>query len=114
MADFFAFLSQPECRPNGHQGPATCRSPRRPTTHLKTSGFYDKNPGTDVCGQADGPQTTDKSRGIRLGNFLQIRDIIDEELEVIWAGKKTAQQGLDDAVARGNEQIQRFPRTAKE
>jgi sn-glycerol 3-phosphate transport system substrate-binding protein len=34
-------------------------------------------------------KTTDKSRGIRLGNFVQIRTIIDEELEQVWAGKKT-------------------------
>jgi sn-glycerol 3-phosphate transport system substrate-binding protein len=59
-------------------------------------------------------KTTDKSRGIRLGNFLQIRDIIDEELEGVWSGKKTAKEALDTAVARGNEQIQKFARTAKE
>ena len=44
-------------------------------------------------------KTTDKSRGIRLGNFVQIRDIIDEELEGVWSGKKTAKEGLDAAVA---------------
>ena len=53
-------------------------------------------------------KTTDKSRGIRLGNFVQIRAIIDEELEQVWAGKKTAKEALDDAVKRGNEQLDRF------
>jgi hypothetical protein len=38
-------------------------------------------------------KTTDKSRGIRLGNFVQIRTIIDEELEQVWAGKKSAKEG---------------------
>jgi hypothetical protein len=37
-------------------------------------------------------KTTDKSRGIRLGNFVQIRTIIDEEMEQVWAGKKTAKE----------------------
>jgi sn-glycerol 3-phosphate transport system substrate-binding protein len=55
-------------------------------------------------------KTTDKSRGIRLGNFVQIRTIIDEEMEQVWAGKKSAKQGLDDAVRRGNEQLERFQR----
>ena len=50
-------------------------------------------------------KTTDNSRGIRLGNFVQIRDIIDEELEDVWAGKKTAKEALDEAVKRGNEQL---------
>ena len=53
-------------------------------------------------------KTTDKSRGIRLGNFVQIRTINDEELEQVWAGKKTAQEALDAAVKRGNEQLERF------
>jgi len=53
-------------------------------------------------------KTTDKSRGIRLGNFLQIRTIIDEELEQVWAGKASAKQALDKAVARGNEQLEKF------
>ena len=48
-------------------------------------------------------KTTDKSRGIRLGNFVQIRAIVDEELEQVWAGKKGAKEPwtLDK---RGNEQ----------
>jgi sn-glycerol 3-phosphate transport system substrate-binding protein len=53
-------------------------------------------------------KTTDKSRGIRLGNFLQIRSIIDEELEQVWAGKANAKEALDKAVKRGNEQLEKF------
>jgi sn-glycerol 3-phosphate transport system substrate-binding protein len=78
----------------------------------KKSGFYEKNPGTDVSVKQMIVKTTDKSRGIRLGNFVQIRDIIDEELENVWGGKKTAKEGLHAAVARGNEQIAKFAKTA--
>ena len=59
-------------------------------------------------------KTTDKSRGIRLGNFVQIRDVIDEELENVWSGKKDAKAALDSAVARSNDLVTRFARTAKE
>jgi sn-glycerol 3-phosphate transport system substrate-binding protein len=52
------------------------------------SGFYKKNPGTDVSVTQMIRKTTDKSRGVRLGNFVQIRTIIDEELEGVWSGKK--------------------------
>ncbi|HNJ46293.1 MAG TPA: sn-glycerol-3-phosphate ABC transporter substrate-binding protein, partial [Ottowia sp.] len=48
------------------------------------------------------------SRGIRLGNFVQIRTIVDEETEQIWAGKRSAKEALDAAVKRGNEQLARF------
>ncbi|MEO5701996.1 MAG: sn-glycerol-3-phosphate ABC transporter substrate-binding protein, partial [Casimicrobiaceae bacterium] len=71
-------------------------------------------PGTDVSVKQMIVKTTDKSRGIRLGNFVQLRDIIDEELENVWSGKKDAKAALDAAVQRGNEQIERFARTAKE
>jgi len=80
----------------------------------KKSGFYDKNPGTDVAVQQMIVKTTDKSRGIRLGNFVQIRDIIDEELESVWSGKKDAKAALDEAVKRSNEQVDKFAKTAKE
>ena len=58
-------------------------------------------------------KTTDKSRGIRLGNHNQIRTIIDEETEQIWTGRKSAQEALADAVKRGNEQLERFQKANK-
>ena len=72
------------------------------------STFYKENPGTDVSVTQMIRKTTEKSRGIRLGNFVQIRTINDEELEQVWAGKKTAKEALDTAVKRGNEQLERF------
>ena len=47
------------------------------------------------------------------GNFLQARGIIYEELEAIWAGDKTAQQGLDSAVARGNDLLRKFEKSVQ-
>jgi len=51
--------------------------------------------------------------GLRLGSFDQIRGIIDEELEGVWAGSKSAQEALDLAASRGNELLRRFERSAK-
>ena len=77
------------------------------------SGFYKKNPGTDVGPNQMIRKVTDKSRGIRLGNYVQIRDIEDEELEQVWAGKKSAKEALDSIVKRGNEQLERFEKANK-
>jgi sn-glycerol 3-phosphate transport system substrate-binding protein len=114
VARFFAFLSQPGLQAEWHQATGYLPITLAAFEVTAKSGFYDKNPGTDVSVKQMVVKTTDKSRGIRIGNFVQIRDIIDEELEAIWAGKKTPKEGLDAAVARGNEQIERFARTAKE
>ena len=77
------------------------------------SGYYKENPGTDVAPAQMIRKTTDKSRGIRLGNYVQIRTIEDEELEQVWGGKKTAKEALDSMVMRGNELLERFEKANK-
>jgi sn-glycerol 3-phosphate transport system substrate-binding protein len=113
VAQFFAFLSRPEEAAKSHQ--RTGYLPLTTASYQMTekSGFYKANPGTDVSVEQMIRKTTDKSRGIRLGNFVQIRTIIDEEMEQVWAGKKSAKEGLDAAVKRGNEQLERFQKANK-
>ena len=113
VGQFFAFLSKAEVAAKSHQ-----RTGYLPVTIASyeltdKSGFYKDNPGTDVSVTQMIRKVTDKSRGIRLGNFAQIRTINDEELEQVWAGKKTAKEGLDAAVKRGNEQLERFEKANK-
>ena len=113
VAQFFAHLSKPAEAAKSHQRtgylPVTLESFKL----TDTSGFYKQNPGTDVSVTQMIRKTTDKSRGIRLGNFVQIRTINDEELEQVWAGKKSAKEALDTAVKRGNEQLERFQKANK-
>jgi len=56
---------------------------------------------------------TPNSQGLRLGNFVQVRDVIEGEMENIFAGKKPVKQGLDDAVARSNALLKEFAATNK-
>jgi sn-glycerol 3-phosphate transport system substrate-binding protein len=44
----------------------------------------------------------------------QVRDVIEEEMENMLAGKQDAKTALDNAVKRGDELLVRFERTAKE
>ena len=55
---------------------------------------------------------TANSKGLRLGSFDQIRGIIDEELEGIWSGDKSAQEAMDSAAERGNQLLRRFERAS--
>ena len=57
-------------------------------------------------------EPTENSRGLRLGNMVQMRDMWCEEMEAALAGKKSPQQALDDAVSRGNATLRQFERTA--
>jgi len=38
---------------------------------------------------------------------------MNEELEMLWQGKKTAKQALDEAVSRGNEILRQFEKRSK-
>ena len=113
VGQFFAYLSKPEVASESHK-----RTGYLPVTIAsyeltEKSGFYKQNPGTDVAVTQMIRKTTEKSRGIRLGNFVQIRTIVDEEMEHVWAGKKAPKEALDIAVKRGNEQLERFAKTNK-
>ena len=108
VGQFYAFLSQPAEAAKSHQRTGYLPLTKASYEMTNKSNFYKENPGTDVSVTQMIRKTTDKSRGIRLGNFVQIRAINDEELEQVWAGKKSAKEALDTAVKRGNEQLERF------
>lgn len=112
VARFLAFLSQPDNQIEWHEGTGYVPITTTAFHAVEASGFYRQNPGFDVAVREllNKPPTAN-SKGLRLGNFLQIRNVIDEELEAVWSGQKTAQQGLDSAVARGNEILEKFQKT---
>ncbi|MGZ5573309.1 MAG: sn-glycerol-3-phosphate ABC transporter substrate-binding protein UgpB [Usitatibacter sp.] len=111
IAKFFTFLSSPEIQAEWHQATGYVPITKAAYDLTKSQGFYDKNPGTDIAiEQLLLRNPTKASKGVRLGNFVQIRTINDEELEAVWSGKKTAKQALDAAVTRGNEELRKFER----
>ncbi len=113
VAQFFDYLSQPEVAAKSHQRTGYLPVTKASFELTDKSGFYKKNPGTDVSVTQMIRKTTEKSRGVRLGNFVQIRTIIDEELEGVWSGKKQPKEALDMAISRGNEQLERFQKANK-
>jgi sn-glycerol 3-phosphate transport system substrate-binding protein len=113
VAEFFEFIARPEIGAKTHQATGYLPVTKAAFELTEKSGFYKSNPGTDVGPTQMIRKVTDKSRGIRLGNFVQIRDICDEELEQVWAGKKGAKEALDSIVSRGNEQLERFEKANK-
>ena len=113
VAAFFNYLSSTEVQAASHQRTGYLPITTAAFKLTEASGFYKKNPGTDVAPSQMIRKVTDKSRGIRLGSFVQIRTINDEELEQVWAGKKTPKEGLDSAVKRGNELLEKFQKANK-
>jgi sn-glycerol 3-phosphate transport system substrate-binding protein len=108
VAKFFSFLSSPEVQSASHKRTGYIPITTAAYQLTEKSGFYKENPGTDVAVNQMIRKVTDKSRGIRLGNYVQIRAIEDEELERVWTGEKTAKEALDSIVSRGNKLLVRF------
>ncbi len=109
VADFFSYLSSPEVQADWHQDTGYVPITTAAYELSRSMGFYEENPGTDVAiRQLSLNQPTPNSRGLRFGNFVQIRDIINEELEAVWAGGQSAEEALDAVVERGNALLRRF------
>jgi sn-glycerol 3-phosphate transport system substrate-binding protein len=114
IAKFFTFLASPEIQSDWHQKTGYVPITLAAYDLTKTQGFYEKNPGTDIAiKELTNKPPTANSKGVRFGNFVQIRNIVDEEFETVWSGQKTAKQALDDAVRRSNEQVEKFEKANK-
>jgi sn-glycerol 3-phosphate transport system substrate-binding protein len=111
VAKFFAFLSRPEVQASWHQNTGYLPITRAAFDLTRAQGFYDRNPGTAISiEQITLKMPTENSKGLRLGSFVLIRDVIDDELEQAFSGKKSAQAALDSAVERGNRLLRQFER----
>jgi len=109
VAKFLAFLSKPEIQMEWHVKTGYVPITMAAYEMTRKSGFYDKNPGADLAVQQLTLHTpTANSKGLRFGNFVQGREVIEEEMESVFAGKKDAQTAMNDAVKRGNEILRRF------
>lgn len=111
VAKFFGFLSKPEVQAAWHQNTGYLPVTRAAFDLTRAQGFYDRDPGAAISiEQITLKPPTENSRGIRLGSFVLIRDVIDDELEQAFSGKKSAQAALDAAVERGNRLLRQFER----
>lgn len=108
MARFLNFLSQREVLAEWHQQTGYLPISEAAYELSRKQGLYERNPGIDAPLRAmtTRPQTAN-SKGIRLRNFVQIRAIIDEELEAVWSQSKSPKRVLEDVVRRSNPLLRR-------
>ncbi|WP_108258268.1 extracellular solute-binding protein [Mangrovicoccus ximenensis] len=77
-------------------------SPEAASLEFATAGV-----GVDSLNQPGNPD----SRGIRLGFYVQFRDIFMEETQKAFTGGQSMQAALDNAAACGNALLRRFEQT---
>ncbi|HLV28840.1 MAG TPA: sn-glycerol-3-phosphate ABC transporter substrate-binding protein UgpB [Burkholderiaceae bacterium] len=113
ITKFFKYISSPEKAAEWHQATGYVPVTKAGYEVTKASGFYEKNPGTEVAVTQLNADTTENSRGLRLGFLPQIREIEDGEAERIFAGEIDAEAGLKRMMERGNELLKRFESSVK-
>jgi sn-glycerol 3-phosphate transport system substrate-binding protein len=109
ITKFFSYISSTDVQAAWHQSTGYVPITNAAYDVTKKAGYYDKNPGTDVAiRQLNNKAPTPNSKGLRFGNYVQGREVIEEEMEAVFAGKKDAKQAMDDAVRRGNDILRKF------
>ena len=114
VATFFNYLSSPAVQADWHQFTGYLPITTNAYYLTKGQGVYNEKPGMETAlKQMTLNKPTANSRGLRFGNFVQMRGIMYDTLEAIFAGDKTAQQGLDEAVKKGNRLLRQFEKANK-
>lgn len=114
VAAFFAFLSRPENDSWYHQRTGYVPITQGGYQASKEAGFYEKNPGTEIAIlQLSRGELLEYSRGIRLGRFVEIRNILQEEVEKALQGQQGAQAAMDATVVRANRVLREFERASR-
>jgi sn-glycerol 3-phosphate transport system substrate-binding protein len=112
VAKFFSFLSDTDRQVEVHKASGYLPITKAAYAKTKESGYYKDNPYLETpLLELTNKEPTENSRGLRLGNMVQLRDVWSEEIEAALAGKKSAKEALDAAVSRGNTMLRQFERS---
>ena len=109
VAKFLAYLARPKVQAEWHQRTGYIPVTRAAYDLTREQGYYTTNPGQLIAiSQLQLNAPTRESRGIRMGEFAKIREIIEEELEAAFDGTKAPKLALDNAADRGNALLRKF------
>jgi sn-glycerol 3-phosphate transport system substrate-binding protein len=109
VAKFLEFLGQTPQQAWWHAQTGYLPISNSALKSLQATDHFKKNPNLwTAFAQITSGKTTANSQGVRLGNLIAIRDVIEGEMENILSGKKTSKQGLDEAVKKSDEILKEF------
>ena len=114
VAAFLAYLAKPETQVWWHKVTGYVPLTDKAYQIAKIEGYYAKHPTREIAILQLGRGTpTANSLGFHFGNFTQTMFAQREEFEAVLAGKKTPQEAMDAAVARGNEILRQYEKLNK-
>ncbi len=115
VGEFFRYIGRPEVDAKWHMDTGYVPITLGGFALVSGEGYYLKNPGADLpFRQLTLTEPTPNSRGLRLGNMPEIRNVIQEEMEKAFQGQQSAKQAMDNAVQRGNVVLRNFERANRQ
>lgn len=109
IAQFFEYLSSPPVQANWHQ--ATGYLPVTDAAYYLTKkrGFYEGHPAHEIAVlEVMEKRATSYSKGVRFGNYVEVRDLIVDYLEKALTGELTPEDALHQAAEEGNQLLEEF------
>ena len=97
---FLEYLSRPDVQALWHQSTGDLPLTAEAYEITRKSGFYRKQPWAEIPIHSTLPSVQAKKMAPQLPQMGKVRDILDAELEAVWARHKTPKEALDDAGER--------------
>lgn len=114
IAKFFKYIGQPEQSAKWHEDTGYFPATHAAEKLLRDQGWFKKHPNFETAFKQIqvGPDTP-ATRGVLLGNFVQIRDITDTALEKAFSGKLSPQAALEEGAREANKVLDEYGRLQK-
>ncbi|NLG70292.1 MAG: ABC transporter substrate-binding protein [Firmicutes bacterium] len=108
---FLRFLAEPDQTVQWHKDTGYFPATETAVRLLEQEGWFTQHPNYATAFRQIhlGPDTP-ATRGVLLGNFVQIRDIVDTAMERIFSGSLTPAQALAQAAQQANRVLEDYNR----
>ncbi len=107
VVQFFEYISSTEIQAFWHQKTGYLPITDAAYYLTKKKGFYKNNPAAEIAVlEVMNKPPTAYTRGIRLPNYMNVRDVIIDHLEKAFDCQLPAKEALDQAVIEGNKLLE--------
>ncbi|MFW6306511.1 MAG: extracellular solute-binding protein [Bacillota bacterium] len=114
VAEFLSYVASVDQQVDWHKSTGYLPVTISAVNKLESQGWFNENPNhATAFNQLQVETHNGKNVGLRLGDFTSIREILLAEIENIFAGNKSVEKALNDAVAKSNARLERYVRVNK-
>jgi len=109
VTEFLDFIASVDQQVRWHKETGYLPVTNSAVNQLEEEGWFEENPNHSTAfNQLNIETETGEFAGLRLGDFVAIREIVLSEIESIFSGNKTVEKALDDAVQKSNQRLERY------